>query len=385
MKILFATGGTGGHINPALAVAGKIREIYGEEAEILFVGTPNHMEAQLVPNAGYDFKTVEVSGFYRSFSPSSIKHNLIALKQMFTSSRNAKQIITEFDPDIAIGFGGYVSGPVIRQAHKLGVKTAVHEQNAYPGITNKALAKKVDLVMLTSEAAKDRMECKNEPVITGLPVRSEMIAANREACRKQMGIPEDKIVILSMGGSLGADAINNAMIELIAKEKENKQLYFIHAMGQYGLYVPEKLQEKGVNPEEMEQLDLREYIHDMDVCMPAADLLICRSGASSLYEIRALGKASILVPSPFVTENHQYHNAMELVNNDAALIIEQKDLTGEALTAMVEDLLAHPERIREMETNAKKMAILNATDLIVENLLSLLEEETEESTTTEEE
>ncbi len=390
MKVLFATGGTGGHINPALAVAGNLREKFGDEVEILFVGTPNHMEAQLVPNAGYDFKTVEVSGFYRSFSPASIKHNLIALKQMFTSSRNAKKIIAEFNPDLAIGFGGYVSGPVIRQAHKLGVKTAVHEQNAYPGITNKALAKKVDLVMLTSEAAKDRMECKNEPVITGLPVRAEMIAADRKACREKMGIPDDKLVILSMGGSLGADAINNAMIELITNEKDNDKLYFIHAMGQYGLYVPDKLGENGVDPAEMKNLDLREYIHDMDVCMPAADLVICRSGASSLYELRALGKASILIPSPYVTENHQFHNAMELVNNNAAMIIEQKDLTGEALTAIVEELANQPDRIAEMEQNAKSMAILNATDLIVEHFLGLLtpaEEanETDETETVEEE
>lgn len=372
MKILFATGGTGGHINPALAVAGKIRERYGDEAEILFVGTPTHMEAQLVPAAGYDFKTVDVRGFYRALTWNNVKRDAAAFVKMFTSSVEAKKIIKEFQPDVAIGFGGYVSGPVIRKAHQLGVPTAIHEQNAYPGITNKALAKQVDIVMLTSEDAAPRMECKNEPKITGLPVRNEMIAADRKACRAKMNIADDEIVILSMGGSLGADAINNAMIDLITELKDEPKLRFIHAMGQYGLYVPEKLKENGLDPETMKNLDLREYIHDMDVCMPAADIIICRSGASSLYEIRALGKASILIPSPNVAENHQYHNAMELVNNDAAMIIEEKDLTGEKLTGMVKELISDNERIKTIGENARSMAILNATDLIVDNLMSLV-------------
>lgn len=372
MKILFATGGTGGHINPALAVAGKLREKYGEEAQILFVGTPTHMEAELVPAAGYDFKTVDVRGFYRGLSWKNLKRDAVAFVKMFTSSIEARKIIKEFSPDVAIGFGGYVSGPVIRECHKLGVKTAIHEQNAYPGMTNKALAKQVDLVMLTSEAAKSRLECKNEPVVTGLPVRGAMLSADRAVCRKKLGIPENRLVILSMGGSLGADAINHAMTELITAEKDNQQLYFIHAMGQYGLAMEEDLKKNGVDPETQENLDLREYIHDMDVCMPAADLLICRSGASSLYEIRALGKASILIPSPNVAENHQYHNAMELVEHKAACMIEEKDLTGTALHSLVEELATAPERLREMEENARKMAILNSADLIVDNMMQLL-------------
>lgn len=375
MKILFATGGTGGHINPALAVAGRIREMYGDEAEILFVGTPTHMETKLVPQAGFNLKTVDVRGFYRALTWNNIKRDSVAFIKMFTSSIEAKKIIKEFDPDVAIGFGGYVSGPVIRKAHQLGVPTALHEQNAFPGITNKALAKVVDCVMLTSEDALERIQSNVEPVITGLPVRGELIAADRKKCREELGIPDDRILILSMGGSLGADAINNAMIELITAEKDNDKLMFIHAMGQYGLYVPEKLEENGVDLEAHPNIVLREYIDDMQRCMPAADIVICRSGASSLYEIRALGKASILIPSPNVAENHQYYNAMELVNNDAALIIEEKDLTGEKLVETAESLINDPERIKTIEKNAKSMAILDATDRITTNLLNLIKKD----------
>ena len=374
MKIMLAAGGTGGHINPALAVAGRLKERYGDDVQILFVGNPAHMEADLVPAAGYDFAPIDARGFYRGLNWNNIKRDSVAFVKMFTSSVEARKIIRSFKPDAAVGFGGYVSGPAIREAAKLGVPTAVHEQNAFPGITNKLLAKKVDIVMLTSEDAAKRMECKNAPVVTGLPVRGEMIAADRAECRKALGIPDDKLMILSMGGSLGADAVNHAMIDLIAAKKDDKRLHFIHSMGQYGLYVPDELRKRGVDVDGNPDLDLREYISDMQVCMPAADLLICRSGASSLYEIRALGKASILIPSPNVAENHQYYNAMELVNKDAAVLIEEKDLTGETLIKAVDDLISDPEHLHRIEKNAREMAILDATDRIVDNIVKIAEE-----------
>lgn len=372
MKIIFAAGGTGGHINPALAVAGYIREHYVDEAEILFVGTADHMESKLVPNAGFDFKTIEISGFARSLSPSAIKKNILTLKRMITSSAESKKIIEDFKPDVVVGFGGYVSGPVLRTAHKMGIPIALHEQNAFPGITNKALAKVADVVMLTSEDAKDRMECKNPPIITGLPVRGELLSADKDIARAELGISGDKPLVLSMGGSLGAHAVNEAVCGLIANKKDDRDCVFIHAMGQYGLWVPEKLREYGVDLSERDDIVIREYIDDMQRCMPAADLIICRSGASSLYEIRALGKASVLIPSPNVAENHQFYNAMELVNHDAAMIIEEKDLSADKLTRVVNSLLKNPERIRQIEKNAKEMAILNATELIVDNILSLI-------------
>lgn len=372
MKILFATGGTGGHINPALAVASKIREEYGDEAQILFVGTPDHMETRLVPNAGFDFKTIRISGFQRSFSPSAIAHNFKTLFRLLSSSSEAKKIIKEFDPDVVVGFGGYVSGPVLRKAHKLGYPIAVHEQNAFPGVTNKALAKYAEVVMLTSEDAKDRIECLNEPVITGLPVRGELIRANRAECRAIMNVDESRPLVLSMGGSLGAVSINRSMCGVISRKKDDHDCSFLHATGQNGTWVPDRLHELGVDFEDRDDIEIREYIDDMHICMPAADLVICRAGASSLYELRALGKPSILIPYPYAAENHQYYNAMELVKNGAARIIEEKDLNADVLTDMINELISNPELLAEMSKNAKEMAILNSTDLIVENILRVM-------------
>lgn len=363
-KILIATGGTGGHINPALAVAGYIRDKY-PEADILFVGTAVKMEAQLVPAAGYNFKTIDIQGFSRDLTPSGIKQNIGTVIKLIKSSSQAKKIIKEFDPDVVLGFGGYVGGPVLRAANKLGIPTAIHEQNAFPGVTNKALAKVVDKVMLTAPEAEKYMQPKNPCVVTGLPVRGELISANREFSRAELGVDE-RPVILSMGGSLGARVINNAVTQLIEERYERKDCYFLHATGKAGVGMFDVIQnEKGINLEENKHIMLREYINDMHRCMAAADIVICRAGASSLSEIQAMGKPSILVPYPYAAENHQYYNAMELVKNDAAILIEEKDFTGERLISEIDALLADRERLASLGENAKKMAIYDATERIV--------------------
>lgn len=373
MRVIIAAGGTGGHINPALAVASKIKEC-NSEADILFIGTKEKMEAKLVPAAGFPFKSISISGFKRGFSPKDIKENIHTIIKMFVSSFEAKRIITKFEPDIVIGFGGYVSGPVVRAAAKLGIKTAIHEQNAYPGVANKALAKMVDKVMLTVEDAKERMNCKNAPVVTGLPIRPEMLTVNRDFARAELSVGSDKKIILSMGGSLGAEAVNKAIVELIAKKHKDPSLIFIHSTGQYGLWVPDKLKEKGVDIEKVGNINIREYIDDMARILSAADLVICRAGASTLTEIQALGKASILIPSPNVTENHQYYNAMSLVKNGAAVLIEEKDLTGERLINEVDKLLKNEDKLKEIGDNAKKMAITGSLDIIYKVIKELHEQ-----------
>ncbi len=361
-KIVFTTGGTGGHINPALAVADEIRRKY-PKAQILFIGTSDRLETKLVPDAGFNLKTIEMSGFQRKPSIENLKRNLLTAKRLLTVTGKVKKIFAEFTPDIVIGFGGYVSGPVVRTAAKMGIPTVIHEQNAFPGVTNKALAKMVDKVMLTAKEAEKYMQPKNPVEVTGLPVRHEIVSADRDFSRTELSLGE-KPLILSMGGSLGARTINEAMVEVIEKLSPEHKFKFIHATGKFGTWVPSKLEEKGVDLTDSD-IEIREYIDDMARCMSAADIVIGRSGASTLSELQATGSASILIPSPNVTENHQYHNAMALVNQGAAAIIEEKDLTGESLTNKILELLSDEKKLDNMRKNAKNMAILDATERIV--------------------
>ena len=370
MKIIFAAGGTGGHINPALAVAGEIRR-RNPDNEILFIGTKNHMEAQLVPAAGFAFETIEISGFQRKPNLHNLVENIKTVGRLLKSSQAVKKILKDFAPDVVIGFGGYVSGPVVRTAAKLGIKTAIHEQNAYPGVTNKALAKMVDAVMLTVDAAKAHLEPKTEPILTGLPVRQEILDADRDFARAKFPVTDDTFFVLSMGGSLGAKAINEAMCGVLCAMRDRKDIFFLHATGKYGTWLPEKLEENGVHLKTQKNMEIRDYINDMETCLAAADLVIGRAGASSLSEIEATGKASILIPSPNVAENHQYHNAMALVERDAAMILEEKDLTADALTEKINALAEDREAAKSLGKNAKQMAILDATKKIADVLEQL--------------
>ena len=370
MRIVFAAGGTGGHINPALAAAGEIRERH-PDAEILFIGTKDKMEAKLVPAAGFDFKTISISGFQRKLTLQNIGRNIATLWRLAGSGAAVRKILKEFKPDVVVGFGGYVSGPVVRTAAKMGIKTAIHEQNAFPGVTNKMLAKEADIVMLTVPEAKQYLTCKNEPVVTGLPVRGEILSADREFARVELGL-DDKPLIFSFGGSLGAKTINTAMVDLIAKLHDSGKCNFIHAYGQYGAWVPEKLKENGVDTQNEKNVTVREYIYNMDQCLAAADIVICRSGASTLAELEAVGRASILIPSPNVAENHQYHNAMTLVKAGAAKVIEEKDLTPETLYETVNELLDNELLRREMEKNANKLAVPDAKVRIGDCIESLV-------------
>lgn len=361
-NIIFAAGGTGGHINPALAVAGEIRKQY-PEANILFIGTAEKMEARLVPAAGFDFKTIQISGFNRVLNLNGIKQNIKTLSHLLKSSSQAKKIIKEFNADVVIGFGGYVSGPVVRAAAKLGITTAIHEQNAFPGMTNKTLAKMVDAVMLTEESVAQYMQPKNPPVVTGLPVRGELLETDRDIARAELGL-DDKPLVLSMGGSLGAKAINDSMLEVIANRTGKNDCWFMHATGKDCKDFPERLAEKGVDLNN-KHIIIRDYIDDMHRCLAAADLVICRAGASSLCEFQVMGKPSILIPYPFATENHQYHNAKALADKGAAILIEEKDLTSAVLMQHIDTLLETPDKLINMGIAAKQMAVTDATERIV--------------------
>ena len=372
MNIIFAAGGTGGHINPALSVAGELKR-RNPETGIMFIGTADKLEARLVPQAGYEFGTIEISGFKRYFNLQGIKENLLTVKRLMRVTGQVEKIFDRFKPDIVMGFGGYVSGPVVRYAAKKGIPTAIHEQNAYPGVANKALSNRVDSVMLTAVQAQKLLKCKNPPVLTGLPVRPEFLSTNKDFSRAELGIEDDKILIVSSGGSLGARAVNEAVLELILKMHDDSRFVFIHGTGQNGLWFKDRMREAGVEPDSLKNVRITEYIDNMAQTMSAADIVISRAGASSLTEIEALGAASILIPSPNVTENHQYHNAMALVNESAAVLIEESELNADILAGQVRRLADNAVLRRSLGENAKKLSKPHAEKTICDILEKLAE------------
>ena len=373
MKVLLAGGGTAGHINPAIAIAGYIKEME-PDAEFLFVGNRDGMEQRLVKQAGFPIKSVVITGFKRSLSPKNMAHNFKTVYYSFESRSKAKKIIKDFDPDICVGTGGYVSGPVILAACNLGYKAVIHEQNAYPGVTNKMLAKSVDRVMLANEDAKSRFSDKAKFVLTGNPIRPAILATKHSAAKERLGLDDSKPIILSFGGSLGAECINKAMAELIARSAKDKKYYHIHAYGQQGTWMPDLLKEKGVDVEHCSNLDIRQYIDNMNECLAACDLVISRAGAITLSEVQAKGRPAVLIPSPFVAENHQYHKAMSMVNKKAAALIEQKDLTGEKLIETVDSMLTDRSVLEEYRRNAQRMAITDANERIYQTIKEVLSE-----------
>lgn len=372
MRVLLAGGGTAGHINPAIAIAQSIKA-HEPAAQILFVGNEGGLEQRLVPDAGFDIKSISIRGFQRSLSPKAIAKNIGTAFKAVSASSSAKKIIKEFAPDICVGTGGYVSGPVIRAAQKLRIPTVIHEQNAYPGVTTKMLSKNAKRVMLAMDAARSRMDSTCNFVLTGNPVRPQILTADKAQARKALGLDE-RPVVLSFGGSLGARKINEGVAGIIARSGKDKKYQHIHAFGQYGKWFPDLLREKGTDPDKCTNLDIREYINNMDLCLAAADVVVCRCGAITLSEIQIMGKPSVLIPSPNVAENHQFHNAMALVERSAASVIEEKDMTEEKLTEEIDRLLSDKELLRKYSENAKKMAIDDANERIYKVIKEVLKE-----------
>ena len=372
MRVLIAAGGTAGHINPALAIAGALKAA-DPAAEIHFAGRKEGMEYGLVTKAGYPFHHIEINGFQRKPTLKNVGRNVVALYHLALSGPRTAAILKEVRPDLVIGCGGYVSGPVVRAAAKKGIKTAIHEQNAFPGVTNKLLAPDVDIVFAAVPAAVEKLGAPDKTLVVGNPVRPEVFAqaANREAIRAQLGAG-DRTVILSFGGSLGARRVNEVVADLCAWEQhEHKPVLHLHATGQYGVQLFEQLQkQKDFAPGD--SLVVKEYINNMPELLAAADLVISRAGALTLAELEAVGRAAVLIPSPNVAENHQYYNAMELQKAGAAVVIEEKDLTGEKLVQTVSAMLAQPGKLAEMGKNARSLSVDDSLDRITAALLKLV-------------
>ncbi|MGN0976092.1 MAG: UDP-N-acetylglucosamine--N-acetylmuramyl-(pentapeptide) pyrophosphoryl-undecaprenol N-acetylglucosamine transferase, partial [Gemmiger sp.] len=321
--------------------------------------------------AGYPFHHIEINGFQRKLTPKNIGRNVVAAYHLALSGPRTNAILKEVRPDLVIGCGGYVSGPVVRAAAKRGIHTAIHEQNAFPGVTNKLLARDVDVVFAASADAVEKLGAPEKTLVVGNPVRPELFQQDRAAARAKLRAG-NRTVILSFGGSLGARRVNEVTADLCAWEQaQNKPILHLHATGSRGVQLFRELShQKGFVTGD--SLVVKEYIDNMPELLAAADLVISRSGALTLAELEAMGRASILIPSPNVAENHQYYNALELQNAGAAVVIEEKDLTGEKLIATVEELLAQPGKLSDMGARARSLGQPRSLEMITQKLLELV-------------
>ena len=368
MKVLVTGGGTGGHIYPAIAIANTIRK-HNPDAEIAFVGTPRGMENRLVPQEGYPIYHVEIQGLRRKFSFSNIKTLILTV----TSVKKAKKLIREFQPDLVIGTGGYVCWPVCKAAAELHIPTALHESNAVPGVAVKMLAGAVDRIYTNFEETAQYLKEKDKILRVGNPLRGEYTAVSYENARIQLGITgKYRWFLLSCGGSLGAARINSEILSLMQSfTSQHPEILHVHAAGS-GNYkaVKEQFEQAGLS--KYPNLVLMEYIFDMPLRLSAADLVINRAGAMTLSELAALGKPSILIPSPNVTNNHQYKNAKVLSDAGAAILIEESQLNDDLLARTVEELLTDREERRMLSDNFRKFSITDSNNLIYNDLMCLV-------------
>lgn len=357
MRIILSGGGTGGHINPALAIA---KEVVRREpgSEVLFCGGKGGLEEKLVPREGFRLETFTVHGLSRKLTPKGIAHNVKALAEAADSMNKAKKLIRDFKPDVVVGCGGYASFPIMKAAQSKGVPTAVLEVNAFPGVTTKTLAKGASVLMIAFEDTRRYFadiertaEHARGPLVvhTGSPVRADILEADRETSRKEMGL-DGRPLILSVWGSLGAEMMNRAMADFIALEAESDPHQLVHAIGSHGYaWLPGLIREKGVDLEKHPNIEVRDYVYDMARVLSAADLVLCRGGAATMAELTALGKPAVIVPSPNVAENHQEKNARTLEAGGAAVVIVEKDCDGKVLYDTACELLADPERMAAMQ------------------------------------
>ena len=363
MKVVLTGGGTGGHIYPAIAIADKIKRKH-PDAEILFVGTKRGMEKDLVPRSGYDIRFITVSGFNRKKPWKNFK----TVYHLAKGSLQAHRIIHEFRPDLVIGTGGYVCGPVVRAAHKKGIRTFIHEQNAFPGVTNKLLEKYVDKVFISFPESKTYFKDSDKLIVTGNPIRKSFLICKIQNSREKLGIKPNEFVILCFGGSLGAARINRAMtnsLEILNGEPDVR-LFFITGRNHYS-QIRQEVEAKGITLND-HNIQIMEYTDNMHEYLSCADLVISRSGALTVSEITACGKASVLIPSPNVTGNHQYFNAKVVADKGGAIIIEEKDLNDEKLLATILRLKNNKEVLNHMADASGRIGRLDAVDVIYDHL-----------------
>lgn len=370
MRLLFAGGGTAGHINPALALANHFSKEY-PNVEIQFVGTREGLEAELVPKSGYPLATIQVHGFARSLSLGNIK-NMLELPGAVLASR---RIIRTFKPDVVIGTGGYVCGPVLYAAAKRKIPTMIHESNAFPGVTTRILAGYVDTVALGVEAAKTHLKDTSHVLLTGNPVRPSLLTTSKEEARKKLGL-DARPFLLIFGGSLGAKDFNKTVVDWISSVAKTGAYQILMGTGKNNQYdeVLSRFRQQGIEVKNFPEIQVNEYIYDMDLAMNAADLVISRAGASTLSELTALGKPSILIPSPYVTANHQEHNARALERGGGARVIVEKEFVPKRLEATLKELFSDPKKLQQMGEKSALQGHRDAVAVLTQEIIRLAAE-----------
>ena len=354
MKVIIAGGGTAGHINPGLAIANHIK-LKKPETEIIFVGTKKGLETTLIPREGYMLELINVMGFKRKISVENVK----AIKELVQSLNQVKRIIKRFKPDIVIGTGGYVCGPVLYVAARMKIPTLIHEQNVFPGLTNRILSRFVDIVAVNFKESEKYLRHSKELIHTGNPIKTEILD-NIKQNSNTKGKAEIKPLVVIFGGSRGAENINKSALELIEKYCKDCNFNILFATGtvHYERII------KTVGTDIPKSVQIVPYIYDMGKVMASADLVVCRAGAITISELTVLGVPSILIPSPYVTANHQEYNARTLEKNGASVVILEKDLNEKLLYEQIGDLLKNKEQLKKMGTNAKNMGIIDAGEKI---------------------
>ncbi len=371
MRILLTGGGTGGHIYPAVATGRNLQKKL-PDCEILYIGTGKGLEKDIVPKEGFNFRTIEVESLPRGFSLKTVRTGYKLLQGCW----GARRLLAEFKPQVVIGTGGYVCGPVVLVASLMGIPTVIHEQNALPGITNKLLSRLVDLVLLTFPESQKYFPGKSRVIVTGLPVRPGIMGATREQGAKTLGLDPAKFTVLVTGGSRGARSINLAMVEVLEKLVPRREIQVILATGTqtYEEFMTE-VRNKGIDLSAARHLVVTPYLYQMEDALALADLCVCRAGAAFLSELLVKGKPSLLIPYPFAAENHQEYNARAVADKGGGVVILDKELTADRLYSEIDRLYSNRADLQQMAESAGKQGRPEALEQITQAVLQLAEEQ----------
>lgn len=367
MKYLISGGGTGGHIYPALAIASQIK-MKDKSANILYVGTKYGLESELVPKAGIEFKTIRVKGMPRKLN----KEMIISVKELLLGINDAKKILNEFKPDVVIGTGGYVCGPIVYMAKKKKIPALIHEQNAFPGITNKILSRYVDKVLVTFEESKKYFKYEDRVILTGNPIRKELLEIDKDLAYKNLNIEKNIHLVLSFGGSGGQKSLNDSIYEVIKNRNKSDDLQIIHVTGKrhYDTFM-NRLKNDNINLNK--NIRILPYLYDMPEAINIASLIITSAGAITLSEVAAVGVPSILIPKSYTAENHQEYNAKAFKDSGASIVILESELDGKVLNKNISDIISDKAKMESMSNNCKKISKVKAGEKIASIVLSLAE------------